>query len=75
MLNISRSNTFGKFVLIVLVYLMRASSRLYQPLFIQDTTSFTCLIPYHVYMNVYVCYVYIAHIPTRIMYIVYAVPS
>ena len=54
---------------------MRASSRLYQPLFIQDTTSFTCLIPYHVYMNVYVCYVYIAHIPTRIMYIVYAVPS
>ena len=57
-----------------LKYLMRASSRLYQPLFIQDTTSFTCLIPYHVYMNVYVCYVYIAHTYTY-MYIVYAVPS
>ena len=37
------------------------SSWLYQPLFIQDTTSFTCLIPYHVYMlctyiyNIHVC--------------------
>ena len=57
-----------------LKYLMRASSRLYQPLFIQDTTSFTCLIPYHVYMNVCICYVYIAHTYTY-MYIVYAVPS
>ena len=52
-----------------LEYLMRASSRLYQPLFIQDTTSFTCLIPYHVYMNVYV--MYILHIYLHVLCILY----